>query len=539
MNNMNKFTILKSEAVLLPYNNIDTDQIIPARFLKTTSRDSFAEKVFYDRRFNSDGSPKRDFALNCQKGGILVAGENFGCGSSREHAAWALYDYGFRAVIAPSFADIFKNNALNNALLPIVVESDFYNRIVDILSTAPNTKIEINLIDCTVEVCGVKRKFEINPYKRECLINSYSDVDYIIANNKPQQKTIAVLPGDGIGPEVIEQAVKVAEAVNSKFPQKVNFKYGIIGAAAIDKCNDPYPDETHQLCTKCDAILFGALGDPKYSPNAKIRPEQGLLKMRKQLGLFANIRPLKPFNALLNASPLKREVIASTDMVVVRELTGGLYFGTPRGRSESNDYAFDTCSYSREEISRIARIGFNLAMQRRNKLTLVDKANVLATSRLWRETVTEIQNREYPNVSLDFMYVDNAAMRLVMEPAYFDVLLTENLFGDILSDLCGAIGGSIGLMPSASLGADNKLFEPIHGSFPQAKGLNIANPIATILSLAMLYENAFGALREAAAIRSACRAAVENGVGTPDLFPKTAIGTKEVGDYISNIVRLL
>ena len=268
-------------------------------------------------------------------------------------------------------------------------------------------------------------------------------------------KKIAVLPGDGIGPEIIEQAVKVAKAIEPKLSCALQFDYAEIGACAIRSCGEPYPDSTDKVCKEADAILFGAVGDPEFdnNPSAKVRPEQGLLKMRKSLGLFANIRPLKPYEELLDASPLKREVISGTDMVIIRELTGGIYFGEPRGRTEDGRKAFDSCIYSVEEIERIARIAFEYASRRRKKLTLVDKANVLATSRLWREVVTRIGKSDYPNVELDFMFVDNAAMKLVMAPAQLDVVLTENMFGDILSDMGGAIGGSIGLMPSASAGS--------------------------------------------------------------------------------------
>ena len=268
-------------------------------------------------------------------------------------------------------------------------------------------------------------------------------------------KKIAVLPGDGIGPEIIEQAVKVAKAIEPKLSCALQFDYAEIGACAIRSCGEPYPDSTDKVCKEADAILFGAVGDPEFdnNPSAKVRPEQGLLKMRKSLGLFANIRPLKPYEELLDASPLKREVSSGTDMVIIRELTGGIYFGEPRGRTEDGRKAFDSCIYSVEEIERIARIAFEYASRRRKKLTLVDKANVLATSRLWREVVTRIGKSDYPNVELDFMFVDNAAMKLVMAPAQLDVVLTENMFGDILSDMGGAIGGSIGLMPSASAGS--------------------------------------------------------------------------------------
>jgi 3-isopropylmalate dehydrogenase len=352
-------------------------------------------------------------------------------------------------------------------------------------------------------------------------------------------KIITVLPGDGIGPEITAQAVKVLKAVATKFSHNFTFNYGLIGAIAIESCGDPYPPETHRLCTACDAILFGAIGDPKYDndPTAKVRPEQGLLKMRKELGLFANIRPVELIPSLSHRSPLKQERIAGANLVVVRELTGGIYFGEPRGRSLDRLTAFDTCIYSAEEVERVARLAFRLAAGRRGKVTLVDKANVLETSRLWREVVTALHKSEFPDIELDYMFVDNAAMQLVTFPAKFDVILTENMFGDILSDEASVLTGSIGLLPSASFGLGSPLFEPIHGSYPQAAGKNIANPIATILSAAMMLRDAFGLEREADAVKSACYQAIEDGWLTPDLCEEgTAKTTAEVGEYISLLV---
>ena len=352
------------------------------------------------------------------------------------------------------------------------------------------------------------------------------------------KKTIAVLPGDGIGPEIISQAVKVMDAVAERYSHEFVYRYADVGAVAIDHTGEPYPDSTHKTCMESDSVLFGAIGDPKYdnNPAARVRPEQGLLKMRKALGLFANIRPVKPYGTLLDASPLKNGIVAGSDFVVVRELTGGIYFGEPRGRNEAGDKAFDSCVYSAEEIRRVAEVAFGYARRRRGKVTLVDKANVLATSRLWREVVTAMQKEEYPDIVLDCLFVDNAAMKMVSDPKAFDVILTENMFGDILSDVSGVINGSIGLLPSASFGSGRSLFEPIHGSFPQGAGKDIANPVATILSAAMMLEDAFGLKQEAEAIRSACSDAVSRGVCTPDIVPGSGYGTNAVGTYIAGKV---
>jgi len=345
--------------------------------------------------------------------------------------------------------------------------------------------------------------------------------------------TIALLAGDGIGPEVIAQAVKVCDAVAVKFNHEIIWKPALTGAAAIDAVGDPYPDETHEICLNADAVLFGAIGHPKYDndPSAKVRPEQGLLKMRKKLGLFANIRPTFTFPSLIDNSPLKRERIEGTDLVFLRELTGGIYFGE-KGRKDDGETAFDTCTYTREEVIRLAKKGFELAMTRTKKLCCVDKANVMETSRLWRETVQKME-KEYPEVTVSYEFVDAVAMRLVQWPNSYDVLITENLFGDILTDEASVISGSMGLMPSASVGEKNALYEPIHGSYPQAAGKDIANPLATVLSAAMMFEDTFQLKEEAKAIREVVNKSLEQGIVTEDLSGKNkAYKTSEIGNWL-------
>ena len=351
-------------------------------------------------------------------------------------------------------------------------------------------------------------------------------------------KKIAVLPGDGIGPEVTAQAIKVLQAVADLYGHDFAFEEGLIGAAAIDATGNPFPEATEALCRQADAILFGAIGDPKYDndPSAKVRPEQGLLRMRKNLGLFANIRPVTTYEALASISPLKDEIIRGVDFVVFRELTGGIYFGEPRGRSEDGQSAFDSCVYAGYEIERIARLAFAAAQKRSGRLTLVDKANVLATSRLWREKVTALAT-DYPDVTLDYMFVDNAAMQIIQNPAGFDVVLTENMFGDILTDEASVISGSLGLLPSASVGSGVGLFEPIHGSYPQVAGQNRANPVGAILSAAMLLEYAFDLHQEAAAVRAAVTVAINQGYSTEDLNKTGGYGTREVGDKIVELIK--
>ena len=346
---------------------------------------------------------------------------------------------------------------------------------------------------------------------------------------------IAVLPGDGIGPEISKQGVDVMTAVCNKFGHNVTYKYALCGADAIDKVGDPFPQETFEICRDADAVLFSAVGDPKFDndPTAKVRPEQGLLAMRKQLGLFANIRPVETFKCLIHKSPLRAELVEGADFICIRELTGGMYFGE---KYQDDDKAYDTNAYTRPEIERILKVAFEYAMKRNKHLTVVDKANVLASSRLWRKIAQEMAP-SYPEVNTDFMYVDNAAMRMIQEPTFFDVMVTENTFGDILTDEGSVISGSMGLLPSASTGESTPVFEPIHGSWPQAKGLNIANPLAQILSVAMLFEY-FNCKEEGALIREAVNASLDANVRTPEIQVEGGekYGTKEVGEWIVNYI---
>lgn len=351
---------------------------------------------------------------------------------------------------------------------------------------------------------------------------------------------IAVLPGDGIGPEIIEQAVRVVDAVGRSFGYHIDYRYGLAGAAAIERTGNPYPEETHRICMESDAVLFGAIGDPRFdnNPKAKIRPEQGLLEMRKRLGLYANLRPVTTFGSLLHRSPLREELVDGADFMCIRELTGGIYFGRPQGRSEDGETAYDSCVYTKAEIERICKLGFEYAAKRRRKLTVVDKANVLATSRLWRETA-QAMAADYPEVEVEYMFVDNAAMKLIQQPKHFDVIVTENMFGDILTDEASVITGSLGLLPSASIGIHTSLFEPIHGSYPQAAGKNIANPVATILSAAMMFEYAFDLPEAGAAIRKAVEKSLQAGIVTEDIAEGgKAYSTSEVGEYITQNLTL-
>ena len=358
------------------------------------------------------------------------------------------------------------------------------------------------------------------------------------------QFNLAVLPGDGVGPEVAAEAVKVLQTIGERFGHSFNLDYGLAGGVAIDQTGEALPGDTLKMCRSSDAVLLGAVGGPKWDdPEAKVRPEDGLLALRKALGLFANLRPVKVFSMLVDATNLKPKVIEGVDFIFVRELTGGLYFGRPKRqwRTSRGRRAVDSMTYSEQEIERIVRVGFELARGRSKKLVSVDKANVLQSSRLWRQVATEVA-AGYPDVSLEHMLVDACAMRLIQNPAYFDVLVTENTFGDILTDEASMLAGSMGMLPSASLAGVPQegvkifgLYEPIHGSAPRRAGLNMANPMATILSSAMMLCYSFCLIREAQTVEAAIDGVLQEGYRTYDITDegKTKIGTKEMGDLVA------
>lgn len=344
---------------------------------------------------------------------------------------------------------------------------------------------------------------------------------------------ISVLKGDGIGPEVVDQALKVLRAIGDKYGHEFSFQEGLIGAVAIDETGMPLPEETIQTCLASDAILLGAIGHPRFDndPSAKVRPEQGLLGLRKTLKLFANIRPVRIFEDLRHLSVLKEEVLEGVDMIIYRELTGGIYFGK---KSKNESEASDLCHYHKYEIERIVRLAFEEAQRRRKQLCLIDKANVLDTSRLWREVVREMAP-EFPDVVVDYLFIDNAAMQMILNPSQFDVIVTSNMFGDIISDEASVLGGSLGLLPSSSAGEGPRLYEPVHGSYPQAAGKNIANPIATILSVEMMLRD-FGLAKEADDIVQAVNYCIKNKLLTQDLEKDFPLLCSEVGDKIAGFI---
>lgn len=354
---------------------------------------------------------------------------------------------------------------------------------------------------------------------------------------------ITVLKGDGIGPDIVAEAMNVLEAVGNKYNHKFNFNEKLVGGAALDACGVPLPDDTLEACKNCDSILLGAVGGPKWDNlPSNMRPEAGaLLRLRKELGLYANLRPAIIHKALSSASPIKPEIIGdSLDILVVRELTGGIYFGE-RGHREGKygEEAYDVEAYSEFEVKRIAKTAFEAAMKRNKRVTSIDKSNVLESSKLWRKAVIEVA-KDYPEVELDHMYVDNAAMQLVRNPKHFDVIVTSNIFGDIISDEASQITGSIGMLPSASLsdGAFG-MYEPIHGSAPDIAGMDIANPIATILSAGMMLRYSFGLNAEADAIEAAVTEVLDAGYRTPDIYSEgtTKVGTKKMGRIISEKIK--
>ncbi len=366
--------------------------------------------------------------------------------------------------------------------------------------------------------------------------------------------TIAVLPGDGIGPEVVGEGTKVLEVVGKRWGHRFTFQHGLIGGISIDQHGEAITDDVIEMCKGCHSVLLGAVGGPKWeSPQAKTRPEAGLLRVRHDLRLFANIRPVKTYPELLNSTPLKPEVIRGVDLVVIRELTGGLYFGKPKERWQTTRgrRAVDTLAYSEAEVERVLRVGFSLAKRRRGRLTSVDKANVLETSRMWREIALELAP-EYPEVELRHMLVDTCAMNLVKSPREFDVIVTENTFGDILTDEAAVLAGSMGMLPSASLGGKHLaktwgkatgrtfgLYEPIHGSAPDIAGQGKANPLATILSVGMMLRYSLGLPEEAAAIEAAVADVLKSPCRTPDIAGSGAkvIGTREMGSLIAERLR--
>ncbi|KAG0190471.1 hypothetical protein DFQ28_002043 [Apophysomyces sp. BC1034] len=567
---MEKFVVHTGIVAPLDRENVDTDAIIPKQFLKSIRRSGFGPNLFDEWRYLERGEPGQDgsmrplnpdFVLNqlrYQGASILLARRNFGCGSSREHAPWALQQYGFRAIIAPSFADIFFNNCFKNGLLPIVLRASDVDRLFNDTAAFNDFKLTIDLEQQVVRTVDGSQDFEFDvaPFRKYCLLNGFDDIGLTLRhadlirrfeaerlarqpwlNNRLRMK-IAVLPGDGIGPEIVAEAMKVLNALDERF----ELEQAPVGGAGYEASGHPLADATLALAKQADAILFGAVGDWKYDKLERaLRPEQAILGLRKHLRLFANFRPAICYPELTGASSLKPEIVSGLDILIVRELNGDIYFGQPRGLRDAPDgpfvgsrEGFDTMRYSEPEVRRIAHVAFQAAQKRAKKLTSVDKANVLETSQLWRDAMIDVA-RAYPDVELSHMYVDNAAMQLVKAPKAFDVVVTGNMFGDILSDEAAMLTGSIGMLPSASLDASNKgLYEPSHGSAPDIAGKGIANPLATILSAAMMLRYSLGRAEQADRIEDAVKRVLAQGYRTADIVTPGCkqVGTRDMGDAV-------
>jgi 3-isopropylmalate dehydrogenase len=549
--------------------NIDTDQIIRIDRLIDHPRGELGPFCLEALRFDRDGHERADFAPNAARyrgAGILVAAENFGCGSSREHAVWALVDWGIRAVIAPSFGDIFYGNSFQNGLLPVRLPAAEVAAIAAELERADDPRIAVDLQACTVTTpAGRVLSFEIEPDRRAGLLEGLDDIGMTLRERaaidafrrddevahpwiyrqteQPLVKKILILAGDGIGPEIMVQTRRVVEWFGTHRGVRMELQEELFGISAWKAHRHLMRDETWKAVTESDAILFGATGSPEY---AAIPPEHNkfdqLLRMRKELDLFINLRPVRAIKALAAASTLRPEVLEGTDMVLVRELAGGMYFGTPRGietMADGQRRVVNSMVYTEREIARIARAAFLLARSRHGRLCSVDKGNVLENGILWRETVEAVHRAEFSDVELSHLYVDNAAMQLVRNPRQFDVLVTENLFGDILSDCAAMVAGSIGMLPSASMSAPAEtgrkaLYEPIHGSAPDIAGQGVANPLGSILSFGMCLRHTFNQPAEADFLEAVVERVVSAGTRTRDIAePGGAfVSTAQMGDAV-------
>jgi len=568
---MEKFIRATGTAVPLLRANIDTDVVIRINRLIGHKRGELGPFAFEAWRYHADGSENPEFPLNQAKyrgAKILVAGENFGCGSSREAAAWALIDFGFRCIIAPSFGDIFAQNCFQNGVLCIALPSTAVERIAAELDSAEDPQVRVDLETQTIRTpSGTSIHFDIDHERRMALLEGLDEIsltlklsDRIDAYRRDDKldrpwvyrskenetvHRVLILAGDGIGPEVLAEVRRVAEWFRDRRNLRIDLREELFGLMAWERHGSLMRQETWQEILASDAILFGAIGSPDYDKlPAEARKVDQLLRMRRELDLFTNLRPVRTLKALADTSTLRAEVIEGCDMMIVRELCGGIYFSTPRGIEKlpgGGERAVNTTVYTTAEIERIARAAFELARVRKGRLCSVDKANVLVeTGGLWRRTVQALHDRNYPDVELSHMYVDNCAMQIVRNPRQFDVMVMENLFGDIISDCAAMVAGSLGMLPSASIGplrADGKqhaLYEPIHGSAPDIAGQGIANPIGAILSFALCLRYSLKAPQEADLLERAVEAAVTKGARTADIAApgQPAISTREMGDAV-------
>jgi 3-isopropylmalate dehydrogenase len=568
---MDKFIRVTGAAAPLMRINVDTEVIIPINRLIGNKRGNLGPFCFEPWRYNGDGIENADFVLNQPRfrdAKILVAGDNFGCGSSREHAVWSLSAFGFRCVIAPSFGDIFYWNCFQNGVLPIRLPEGDVKALAAELERAEPPDVTVDLEKQTIIApSGRTIAFTTDPERRAAMLEGLDEIGMTLKldaqirahqdrdlETRPwiyrREETarvprVLILAGDGIGPEVLAESRRVVEWFIAKRKLAIELREELFGIQAWKAHGSLMREETWDEIVAADAILFGAIGSPEYEKiPAEARKVDQLLRIRKDLDLFCNLRPVRTLPALATSSSLRPDVIAGCDMMIVRELCGGIYFGTPRGREKIEDgveRAVNTCMYTTPEVERIARSAFELARARSGRLCSVDKSNVLTeTGGLWRDTVVALHAKDYPDVELSHMYVDNCAMQLVRNPKQFDVIVTENLFGDILSDCAAMVSGSLGMMPSASMGpvrADggrHALYEPIHGSAPDIAGKGIANPLGAIMSFAMCLRFSLGQAQEADRLESAVAAAIENGARTADIAQPgdKVLSTMEMGDAV-------
>jgi 3-isopropylmalate dehydrogenase len=568
---MDKFIRVTAAAVPLLRANIDTEVVIRIDRLIGHKRGELGRFAFEAWRYDPDGRENPAFSLNQDKyrrSKILVAGDNFGCGSSREAAAWALIDFGFRCVIAPSFGDIFAQNCFQNGVLCIALPEDKVEQIAAELAAAADPRVTVDLETQTIATpSGAIIRFDIDGERRLALLEGLDEIsltlkmsDTIDAYRRNDRRErpwiyrskeletmyrVLILAGDGIGPEVLAEVRRVAEWFRDERQLAIELREELFGLAAWERHGSLMREETWQEIVASDAILFGAIGSPDYAKiPAEARKVDQLLRIRRELDLFTNLRPVRTLRALADSSTLRPEVIDGCDMMIVRELCGGIYFGLPRGiepLADGGERAVNTTVYTSAEIERIARAAFELARVRQGRLCSVDKANVLVeTGGLWRKVVQGLHERDYPDVELSHMYVDNCAMQLVRNPRQFDVLVTENLFGDIISDCAAMVAGSLGMLPSASIGprrADGRqhaLYEPIHGSAPDITGQGIANPLGAILSFALCLRYSLNAPQQADLLERAVEAAIAKGARTADIASSGTrpISTRAMGDAV-------
>jgi 3-isopropylmalate dehydrogenase len=568
---MEKLLRVTGIAAPLLRENVDTEVVIPIHRLLAHKRGALGAFCFEPWRYRPDGGEEPDFPLNqprYREARILVAGENFGCGSSREAAVWSLQDFGITCILAPSFGDIFFNNCFQNGVLPVRLPKAEIERIAAEIEAAPSPTMSVDLAAKTITTPAKRQvAFEIDEERRHGLMEGLDEIGLTLKldpeirafqrrdraarpwiwrrEEAEQVARVLILAGDGVGPEVLGQVRRVAEWFIAERGVPIDLREELFGVSAWKAHGSLMRDETWAEIVASDAILFGAIGSPDdEGVPAEARKVNPFLRIRKELDLFTNLRPVRTIKALAGSSTLRPEVIEGCDMLIVRELTGGIYFGTPRGIEKlpgGGERAVNTCAYTTEEIARIARAACDLARVRSGRLCSVDKANVLTeTGGLWRATVQAMRDQDYPDIALSHMYVDNCAMQLVRNPRQFDVLLTENLFGDILSDCAAMVAGSLGMLPSASLGPlrpDGKrqaLYEPIHGSAPDIAGKGIANPLGAILSFALCLRYSLGLPQEGTRLEQAVERAVSAGVRTADIADAgmTPCSTAAMGDAV-------